>query len=314
MESKSHALAAGAFVLLLSALLLAMVLWLMRDTTDWRELELVTNQTVSGLQPQAAVRYKGVLVGRVQSITLDKEVPGQIRIRIAVEPHTPLTTATFATLGYQGVTGLAFVQLEENTVAGQALPPVAEGALARIPLQSGFVSRLTEQGGNLLEKLDTASQQFNALLQPQNQTILVNSIAEMGQAARQMAELARQTQGLLAQSEATLQSVQAVPERMNNSFDAMRVSAEEFRRVNARMNGPGGTLEKMERSAEAIQSTLLATQIYLIPQINRTADQGELAMQQWRQVADEVATNPDVLLWGKSTVAPGPGEKGFVAP
>jgi phospholipid/cholesterol/gamma-HCH transport system substrate-binding protein len=314
MESKSHALAAGAFVLLLSAMLLAMVLWLMRDTTDWRELELVTNQTVSGLQPQAAVRYKGVLVGRVQSIALDPQVPGQIRIRIAVEPQTPLTTATFATLSYQGVTGLAFVQLDETGTSAQVQPLVTDGGVARIPLQSGFVSRLTEQGGNLLEKLDTASQQFNTLLQPQNQTILLNSIQQMGEAAHQMAELARQTQGLLAQSEATLQSVQAVPERMTSSFDAMRLSAEEFRRVNVRMNGPGGTLEKMERSAEEIQSTLMAVQTHVIPQINRTADQGELAIQQWSRVADEVATNPNVLLWGKASVAPGPGEKGFVTP
>lgn len=314
MENRSHALVAGAFVLLLTAVLVAMVVWLMRDTTDWRELEMVTRQTVSGLQPQAAVRYKGVLVGRVQAIELDRATQGQIRIRIAVEQHTPLTTSTFATLSYQGVTGLAFVQLDETDLPGQTLPEASDGVLPRIPLQSGFVSRLSEQGGNLLEKLDTASQQFNTLLQPQNQKILVESIREMGLAARQMAELARQTQGLLAQSEATLQSVQAVPERMGNSFDAMRLSAEEFRRVNARMNGPGGTLERLERSAEAIQSTLTSTQNQLIPQINRTADQGELAIQQWGRVADALATNPTVLLWGKATVVPGPGEKGFVAP
>ncbi len=314
MESKSHALAAGAFVLLLSAMLVGMVLWLMRDTTDWRELELVTQQTVSGLQPQAAVRYKGVLVGRVQTIDLDRQARGQIRIRIAVEPHTPLTTATFATLGYQGVTGLAFVQLDENGDAGQELPEPVNGALAQIPMQAGLVARLTDQGGQLLEQMDTVSQNVNALLQPQNQKILMGSIQDLGQAAQQMAQLARQTQGLLAQTEATLKSVQEVPVRMGNSFDAMRLSADEFRRVNTRMNAPGGTLDRLEQGAEAMQFAVQSIHSNVIPQINRTADNGEYAVRQFSRVADEVATNPHVLLWGKAPVAPGPGEKGFVAP
>jgi phospholipid/cholesterol/gamma-HCH transport system substrate-binding protein len=314
MENKSHALAAGAFVLLVSAMLLAVVLWLMRDETDQREFELITRQAVSGLQPQAAVRYKGVLVGRVQAIELDRQVKGQIRIRIAVDKHTPISTVTFATLGYQGVTGLAFVQLDESAEAGQELPEPADGALAHIPMQAGLVARLTDQGGQLLQQMDTVGQNVNALLQPQNQKILMGSIQDLGQAAQQMAQLARQTQGLLVQTEATLKSVQEVPERMSSSFDAMRISANEFRRVNTRMNAPGGTLDKLEQGAEAMQFTVQSIHTNLMPQINKTADNGEYAVRQFSRVAEEMAANPQVLLWGKEPVAPGPGEKGFVAP
>jgi phospholipid/cholesterol/gamma-HCH transport system substrate-binding protein len=71
MENKSHAIAAGTFVLLVTALLIAMAVWLTRDTSEQRIFEISSRESVNGLQPQAGVRFKGVLVGRVTSLGLD---------------------------------------------------------------------------------------------------------------------------------------------------------------------------------------------------------------------------------------------------
>ena len=84
MENKSHALAAGIFVIVVAALLAGLGLWLTRDKTDYRYFELSSKESVTGLQPQAAVRYKGVSVGKVTSIGFDPETSGNVRIRIAV--------------------------------------------------------------------------------------------------------------------------------------------------------------------------------------------------------------------------------------
>ena len=51
MENKSHAIAAGAFVLGLVAVLVALVVWLTRDDTVRNVYELSTRDAVSGLQP-----------------------------------------------------------------------------------------------------------------------------------------------------------------------------------------------------------------------------------------------------------------------
>mgnify|MGYP001028198459 CR=1 FL=1 len=107
MENKSHALAAGLFVLLASCLVAGLAMWLTRDNGDYVAYELTTSDGVSGLQPQAAVRYKGVAVGKVTHIGFDPELSGNVLIRISVAVDAPITPTTFATLGYQGVTGLA---------------------------------------------------------------------------------------------------------------------------------------------------------------------------------------------------------------
>ena len=113
MENKAHALAAGIFVIAVAALLAGLAMWLTRDQTDYRVYELSSKESVSGLQPQAAVRYKGVAVGKVQSIGFDPQTTGHVLIRIAVNTDAPISPTTFATLGYQGVTGLAHIQLDD---------------------------------------------------------------------------------------------------------------------------------------------------------------------------------------------------------
>ena len=62
MENKSHALAAGAFVVLVAALLVALAAWLSRDSGRHRIFEIASREGVTGLQEQAPVRYKGLAV------------------------------------------------------------------------------------------------------------------------------------------------------------------------------------------------------------------------------------------------------------
>ncbi len=327
MENKSHALAAGVFVLGLAALFVSMVLWLTRDATDRHEFELVTSDAVSGLQPQAGVRYKGVLVGRVEEIELDPAVKGQIRIQIAVDKNTPITKSTFASLAYQGITGLSFIQLDDTGESAQILEPGHDN-LARIPMRDGLVSQLTERGGNLLEKVDLITQNVNSLLQAENQKIFVESIRNLGHAAENISHLARnannvmgqQTKGeqinlprVLAQTESTLKSIQTSTERMGESLEAVRTTATEFKRLSGRMGEPGGTLDQLEQSSEVIQFTAQSIHSNLMPAINRSADSSVYAVRQWGRVADDLSNTPEVLFWGKDAPSAGPGEAGFVA-
>ena len=114
MENKSHAIAAGAFVLVVLALLVALAVWLTRETGMQQVYEISSAEAVTGLQPQASVRFKGVNVGKVTSIGFDPTAMGHVLIRIAIDEQAPITQSTFASLGFQGVTGLAFVQLDDN--------------------------------------------------------------------------------------------------------------------------------------------------------------------------------------------------------
>ncbi|MEN9537903.1 MAG: hypothetical protein RLZZ126_138, partial [Pseudomonadota bacterium] len=83
MENRAHALAAGLFVLVASALLVLLAVWLTRDTTAHQVFELSTREPVTGLQAQAGVRFRGVAVGKVESIGFDTKTLGNVLIRIS---------------------------------------------------------------------------------------------------------------------------------------------------------------------------------------------------------------------------------------
>ena len=90
MENKAHALAAGIFVLLLSALLVILAFWLTRESGTRLIYEVSTAATVTGLQPEATVRYRGINVGKVSFIGFDPLIPGNVLVRISVDDPPPV--------------------------------------------------------------------------------------------------------------------------------------------------------------------------------------------------------------------------------
>ena len=188
MENKSHAFAAGLFVLVVTALVIGLGVWLTRDRGKYETYELSSGEGVAGLQPQAAVRYKGVSVGRVTHIGFDSQASGNVLIRIAVSVDAPITPTTFAVLGYQGVTGLAYVLLDD---AGEPYPAIAPGpsGLPRLPLRTSPFTQLFDQGPAILSRVQEATERINQVLSDDNQRLLRELLANTGQADRLAANM-----------------------------------------------------------------------------------------------------------------------------
>jgi phospholipid/cholesterol/gamma-HCH transport system substrate-binding protein len=328
MENKSHAIAAGTFVLLLTAMLIALAVWLTRDTSGQRLFEISSKDAVSGLQPQAAVRYKGVQVGRVTAIALDEKTRGNVLVRIAVNDAAPITSSTYASLGFQGVTGLAFMQLDDSGESSQALA-TSSTHVARIPMRPGLMSRLTEQGGHLLGQLDQASQRLNTLLDADNQKAIADAVAKLSQAASNLSQLSRHADQVLtgsggensaslprvaAMAENSFKSIALTAERLRDSAEVVKGSAENFRRTTTRMNEAGGTLDKVARSTEALAAASTTLNATLLPRLTRTSDEATRTLRQFGSLAEGVAQQPQSLLLGRGAPAPGPGEAGFEPP
>jgi len=317
MENKSHALAAGCFVLLLLALLTTSAVWLTRDTRTLRTYLLSGQVNVTGLQPQASVRYHGVPVGKVIDIGLDPDARAQVLVRIAVDDQAPMTTSTFAALGVQGVTGLAFVALDDTAPDSAALPTDAEQP-ARIPLRAGLMTRLSDQGERLLGQLDQTSQHLNQLLSPKNQHTLMNTVDKLGQAAADLQQLsaqARQSWPALARSgQETLAVLQATSRRVGDSAGEARASALALRRVTERMYAPGGTLDKLDLEADVLVATGQSLRGNTLPAVLQAVEQARRTTGQLGELAQILGDNPQSLLVGKPKPIPGPGEPGFGAP
>ncbi|MDD5332913.1 MAG: MlaD family protein [Rhodoferax sp.] len=316
MENKSHALAAGTFLLLLLALLVALAVWLTRDTRQLRVFELTSADPVTGLQPQASVRFKGVAVGKVTHIGLDPQAGGQVLIRIAIDEQAPITRSTFATLGFQGVTGLAFVQLDDSGES-KVMIDYNQQPLPRIPLRPGLIAKLSDRGSSILLQLEETTRRVNLLLAPANQQSLLTALASLDQAAASIKQLSAEASQLLPQlaqqASTTLNTVKDSSLRVGASADEARQSARAFRTVTERMNAKDGTLDQLAVGAATLVATGQRLNSTTLPRVNRVAEDASRSARQLNRTADMVSDNPQSLLFGTAPITPGPGEPGFSA-
>ena len=342
MENKSHALAAGAFVLLLAALMVALGVWLTRDTVAHMTFDLSSRESVTGLQTQAAVRFRGVNVGKVESIGFDSQVPGNVLIRIATNANAPITQSTFATLGFQGVTGLAFVQLDDTGASKEPLlsnPDVP----ARIPMRASLLAKLSNQGETILVQLEETSRRINLLLAPENQKTLFVAIEDIGKTAKDVSESVKgfgQAATSLQQFSAnanrildfqfgpqkmnlpklvedftvTLKNLQGTSERIGATADEAKGAASDFRQAAKTLSQPGGALDKLGQSADSLSQLGQSLTVQTLPRLNRTSEDAARTLRQVGKSASPLNETPQALIFGNGALQPGPGESGFNAP
>lgn len=314
MENKAHAMAAGIFVVALTALLLALAAWLTRDTGVRDTYEISTRETVSGLQEQAPVRYRGVDVGKVSAIGFDRKTPGNVLIRLQIDRGAPMTRGTFATLAYQGVTGLSFIQLDDDGKQPTRLVPDDDNP-PRIPLRPGLLAKLEEKGEALIERVDEVALRVNRLLGDENQKRLSALLANTSQAADSVSQLAQRLDATvqkrvdpaLAEATTTLKSVK-------NSSDEIGRTAADFGQTARRLNEPGGPVDRLAEGTQALSHAADSFNASTLPRINRVTDEAGRAVRLLGRTVNNINDNPQSLVFGAGKVSPGPGEPGFAPP
>ncbi|MBL8382407.1 MAG: MCE family protein [Burkholderiales bacterium] len=322
MENRSHALVAGLFTVLLAIGIVAAAMWLNRDTEERTPYVLTTTGSVAGLNPQAAVRYRGMQVGKVEAITFDADEPGRILVKIGVLPSTPITTATFAELGMQGLTGLAYVQLDSDPrVRNPALVPSSAETPARLAIRPGLFDRFSNSGEDLLVRAATAVDQVNKLLGDENQKLLVQALASLkaesariGQLADDARPVAAAVTRLAQDGSRILADARPLIAGTGEAVAAAgKLSTELTQRLGA-LDRAGRAAEEVGQSAGQIARSVAAMETELVPRLAHAIDNLDRTARTVERVTDRLGEEPTGVLFGLQPPRPGPGEPGFVAP
>lgn len=316
MENKSHAFAAGLFTLGLLSLILAAVLWFQRDRTVRLPYDLVASGSVNGLSQNASVRYRGLPVGRVVRIGLDPDGSGRIVIRMMVDENTPITTTTTATLGIRGVTGMAFIQLDDKLNGQSGAPlPSSKDHVARLPLREGLFQELQKRGEALITQLESIARSTQALLADDNRQQLVATAVSVQHAADNIADLTMRLKP----------SVDRMPTTLQHADQALTSASVLLGNLN-RDDGPlvrnldriGLTAARADNTLTDLQQTVgeLSRRVSndTLPRFNALSDDLRVAARSVRGAADMLDSNPRSLLFGRPPATPGPGEPGFQWP
>lgn len=299
MENKAHALIAGAFTLGLLTAAILLGLWLKRDQIEWVPYQIATRLSIPGLSPQAAVRYRGLDVGKVQDIRFDPNAPGQLLIDIRVQPDTPITRSTYASLAYQGVTGIAYVQLDDDGTEPVRLPS-SEQNVARIAMRPSLFDQLQNQGLSILQQTENITQRLNSLLTPQNEKTIISTLENVSDAATRLADIPKQLEPTLSQlprlttqAEQTLRSVNALATSVNS--------------LTVQLQQTNGPLDKLGNAAEDVSAVATRLENETLP----LAGDVRSSLRTLNRTLESLGDRPQSVLFGSPETRPGPGEPGF---
>jgi phospholipid/cholesterol/gamma-HCH transport system substrate-binding protein len=267
---------------------------------------LETRFTVTGLNVQAPVRFRGVEVGKVETIEFLPNDPRVIRVRIAVRADTPITKGTYAQLGSQGVTGLAYVLLDDD---GKNPERVAGGDLNyHIPVRASFLDEISGSGRDLLTDVRQVASRVNVLLADSNQAQLLRSLAGLERATNRVSELAEKFEPAIAKVPAlTDDARKAVAHADELMVNLNKLTLELTRRVDA-LERVAKSAEQVGGAAQSLSGTAVAE---TLPRIHDLVAEIARTSRSLDRLVAELNEQPSSLVFGRQAPLPGPGEPGF---
>jgi phospholipid/cholesterol/gamma-HCH transport system substrate-binding protein len=310
MESRPNAIAAGLFVIALTVGLVVAVLWLTSENLDRVRYVVVSKIPVYGLHAKADVRLRGVDVGKVVDIAFDAQDPRVVLVNIDVDRTATLTRGTYGQLNYQGLTGLSFIELDDDGSNPQRLATRLDSP-GRIELRPALLDQIEASGQSLLLNADLAAKRLNRLLSDENLAHLSGALRNTESATRQIGDLAadlrpaaRSLQGLEAKTGAAV-------EQLDLLLGDMRSLTAEFGRHLAALDEVGRGAQAMGTASRSLETAIVGD---TLPRLSGAIDDLSRTSRSFDRVLRKVEEQPQSLLFGRSPPPPGPGEPGFAPP
>jgi len=295
MENRAHALVAGIFVICLSVAALAVAKWFKGDAIEHNHYQVVTLESVTGLNLQASVYYRGVNIGKVDKIYFDPQNINQIIIDIAIDGRIKLPSNVNAQLGYQGITGLAYIQLRNGSEISPDILP--EGA--QIPMHPSLLDEVAGYGQNILNNVNELVIQLHQLLNEDNQRQISSILTNIEKATRNF-------DGIASNLEPGLTSFTHLTQEASNLVAHLDDLLTEINQSMQKVNQQGGIIDSLTTTTQEMATT--------IPELRKVSNSIIRNSQSLDRIFQQLEENPQMLIFGRQSSPPGPGEPGFVAP
>lgn len=314
MENRAHALLAGLFtvVFLLAA---ALAVWWLGGTRDQTHTYLLeTRGSVTGLNLAAQVRYRGIRAGKVKDIRSDPLDPDTLLVEIALGRQYRLTDKTVAKLNYQGVTGIAYVMLEDGPEGQAAGKPLDMDAAdpPRLKIQPGLVQKLGDKAGDISVQMVELTVRLNRLLDERNLQNLQRTLDNLATASDHLQELPKIMAGLRAAlSDANLGRLNALLAHLEKTAGEAAPLTAEARALVAQMKTLAQRVDTLAITAGGVGERLNAE---TLPRAEALMRDVSAATRRLDRLIDTLNDTPQAVLFGTAPAKPGPGEAGFVAP
>jgi phospholipid/cholesterol/gamma-HCH transport system substrate-binding protein len=300
MERDAHYVAVGGFILVVVAMAVGFVLWY-TDASDGREYEsyeIYFEGSVSGLDRGSPVRFLGVDVGRVRRLAIDSSDATRVHVVVEVDKSAPISAATRASLGLQGVTGLLYVNLKDASDVDRSAPllqgeryPVIESVESDF---DAFLASLPE----LMGRANTLLERLSRVVSDENLTGIAETIKGMHETMASMPQTSRDVQQLVVELRATVAEINGASQSLRAMTDEARPNVTA---ALARMNDAASSLadasmriDRFTRRSEVQLGNFTEQGLF---ELERLVRETRSAAREFRDLSRSLQENPSQILY-----------------
>ncbi|WP_102866851.1 MlaD family protein [Pseudovibrio exalbescens] len=220
METRANNIAIGAFVLAVIAAVFVFIFWLMSasDGSNRRNVKIIFPGAVTGLPTGGQVLFNGIKVGDVANLTFDPKNPKLVVATVSVDAKAPLRKDTQASLGFTGLTGVAYVDLHGGS---ENAPPLIDPDSDEVPViyanRSQFED-LLEGAKDILAKADTTLASIEEVV-TKSAPAIQDTIANVEQFSKALANNSDGVDQFMAGISETAKAITGLSGRIGNLVD-----------------------------------------------------------------------------------------------
>lgn len=202
----------GLFVAVALAVFVFTTIWLTgkKGTEPTVYYSMYFEKDVGGLMLGGPVFYLGVEVGTVIGMTIIPGDPMRVRVDAEVLESAPVDAGTYASLAFQGITGVAVVKLYADPGVHAPLARGVDDGFPVIAVRDTGFSALLSRAPTIVERLDSVLVQINQILGEENQQFVRETLADLSTIS-----------GALAEKE---ESISDVPVKLNMAMTELHES------------------------------------------------------------------------------------------
>lgn len=202
METDAHYFRVGLYIIVISLAAAIFAIWVMSNgIKDSQEYRIYFEESVSGLSVGSPVKYRGVSVGQVKSIAIDKKDPRLIKVNVELSGDTPVKTDTIAGLKLQGITGSIYIELSGSTMSAQNLTDAQPDVrIPTIASETSSITTIMSQLPQIMEKLTVFTDQLAKLTTDENIAKLDETLGNINAITADMRDVMRDTKGNIIDS------------------------------------------------------------------------------------------------------------------
>jgi len=170
MEKRLSYTVVGLFVIILSVSLVSFVFWLAKygnKAAEYDYYHTYFTESVSGLNVESLVKLRGVEVGRVKEISINKNNSEEVEILLEITKDTPVKVDSYTSLDTQGITGLKYIELKGGSKESKQIL-TSKVDIATIKSKKSLLSSLFESSESITNKIDGILDKVEKLFNDKN--------------------------------------------------------------------------------------------------------------------------------------------------